>query len=197
MKTISTYARSALSVVMTIVIVAVIGTSLAFIVPGMFGFERYAITGGSMSGTFERGSVAFDKNVPVADLHVGDIITYRPPAATGVNGLVTHRIVEISDGAAGPRFRTKGDANAAADPWTFQLGQGLQPRLAYTIPYVGYAILGLADRNTRMLAIGVPAGVVALISLLKVAGAVGGSVRPRTANGRHRTVSACGPPPTH
>ena len=33
-----------------------------------FGYERYVITGGSMSGTFEKGSVAFEKQVPVADL---------------------------------------------------------------------------------------------------------------------------------
>ena len=172
METTIRYTRYGTRVVLNLVIGIVIFGSLVFILPSLFGYDRYAITGGSMSGTFEKGAVAFEKIVPVDDLHVGDIITYRPPAETGISGLVTHRIVEISDGKDGDWFRTKGDANEAHDPWTFQLPQGTQPRVAYTVPYVGYAFLALADRNTRMLVIGIPAGIIAILSLVEFAGAV-------------------------
>ena len=48
-----------------------------------FGIQRYVIVSGSMTGTYDRGSVVFDQVVPVASLKVGDVITYRPPAGAG------------------------------------------------------------------------------------------------------------------
>ena len=71
-------------------------------------------------------------------------------------GLVTHRIVSIKPGPAGGRvFRTKGDANAVADPWTFSLGARTQAKAAFHLPYVGFAFAALEDRRVRMLLIGV------------------------------------------
>ena len=82
------------------------------------------------------------------------MITYQPPADSGVDHLVTHRIVGIE----GDVFRTKGDANADVDPWTFQLTSTSQSRVSYAVPYVGYVFLALQDRTLRMLLIGVPGG---------------------------------------
>ena len=138
--------------------------AVAFIVPAAFGYQRYVITGSSMEGSLGLGSVAFEEVVPVADLRVGDVITYRPPADSGVDNLVTHRIVGIE----GDVFRTKGDANADIDPWTFQLTSTSQSRVSYSMPYVGYVFLALQDRTLRMLLIGVPAGIIALISLVQL-----------------------------
>ena len=172
MKTTIRYTRHGVRVLVNLVIGIVILASLAFILPSMFGYSRYVITGGSMSGTFERGSLAFEKIVPVADLHIGDIITYRPPAESGFDGLVTHRIVSIKNSEGGDLFQTKGDANATQDPWQFELQQGTQPRATYTVPYAGYAFLALGDRHTRMLLVGVPAGIIAILSLVELAGAL-------------------------
>lgn len=142
--------------------------AVAFVVPGFLGFERYVITGGSMSGTFEVGSVVFEKTVPVDELAVGDVITYLPPADSGADELVTHRIVSVRATEGGdPVFRTKGDANAAADPWKFHLGT-TQPRVEFDVPLVGYAFMALADRQNRMLFIGVPAALVGVWSLLEL-----------------------------
>jgi signal peptidase I len=138
--------------------------AVAFIVPAAFGYQRYVITGSSMDGSLGLGSVAFEEVVPVADLRVGDVITYRPPADAGIDTLVTHRVVAIE----GDVFRTKGDANPDVDPWTFQLTSTSQSRVEYAVPYVGYVFLALQDRATRMLLIGVPAGIIALISLVQV-----------------------------
>ncbi|MBC7596912.1 MAG: signal peptidase I [Kineosporiaceae bacterium] len=180
MKTTIRYTRQGVRVLVNLVIVVVILASLAFILPSLFGYSRYVITGGSMSGTFERGSLAFEKIVPVADLRVGDIITYRPPAKFGIDGLVTHRIVSINAGKGGDLFRTKGDANATQDPWQFQLQQGTQPRVTYTVPYVGYAFLALGDRHIRMLLIGIPAGIIAILSLVELVGALRSPAGKRT-----------------
>lgn len=139
--------------------------ALGFIVPAAFGLERYVIAGGSMTGSISRGSVVFEEVVPVSDLRVGDVITYLPPPDSEIDQLVTHRIHSIR----GDKLRTKGDANAAVDPWSFSLSAGTQPRVVAHVPYVGYLFLALQDRSTRVLAIGVPAGLVALMSLVELA----------------------------
>src|SRR3954451_7219351 len=144
---------------------------LAWVVSGVLGYSRYVITGGSMSGTFEKGSIAFEQQVPVGDLRVGDVITYQPPAGSDVHNLVTHRIVSITSTPGKPTsYRTKGDANASVDPWKFSLDQGSQPVVRFTVPSVGYAFVALSHRETRMLLIGVPAGLIGLISLAELFG---------------------------
>ena len=156
----------------TVLVVATLA-GLAYLAPSLLGYERYVITGGSMSGTFEKGSIAFEKPVPVDDLRVGDIITYQPPADSGVPTLVTHRIVSVKSLTTGElQFHTKGDANPAPDPWKFQLTQADQPVVEHTVPRVGYIFVALADRDVRMLAIGAPAGLIALFSLVELTRAV-------------------------
>ncbi len=142
--------------------------AIGFILPAAFGLERYVIAGGSMTGSISRGSVVFEKVVPVSDLRVGDVVTYMPPADSGVSNLVTHRIASID----GDTLRTKGDANADADPWAFRLLGGTQPRVVAHVPLVGYGIIALQDREVRMTAIGIPAALVALYSLAELATAL-------------------------
>jgi len=158
---------------------AIILAAAGFIVPSLMGYERYVIVGGSMSGSIERGSVAFEKLTPVEDLAVGDIITYQPPVESGLTTLVTHRIVKVKQTREGQHlFRTKGDANDQADPWQFILPKGQQPRVEFTVPLAGHAFMAIADRETRMLLVGVPAGLVCLLGLLDLARMAYGARRP-------------------
>ena len=142
-----------------------ISLAVAMLAPSLLGYERYVITGGSMEPTIERGSLVFDEVVPTAQLRTGDVVTYRPPAGEGPGGLVTHRIVwtgRDKDGATG--FRTKGDANAATDPWRFGLGDR-QARVAFHVPYAGYVLAFVARPRVRMVLIGLPALLVGLFVL--------------------------------
>jgi signal peptidase len=158
--------------------------SVAFLLPSLLGYDRYVITSGSMTGTFDIGSIVFDKPVPTADLAVGDVITYLPPESSGVPHLVTHRIVSIhSTGTGAPTFRTQGDANPQRDPWTFQLDRTEQAKVRFGVPYAGYLFLALADRHTRMIVIGIPAALIALIALIEV----GRALRPDRAAPRLTT----------
>ena len=123
---------------------AIVGLALTV---HLMGISMYVITGGSMTGAIPRGSVAFDRNVPVASLQVGDVITFRPP---GDLSNVTHRIIEVQQDSAGnPVFRTKGDANEAIDPWLFTLDKSVQAKFSFHIPYVGYALAALTFRMVR------------------------------------------------
>jgi signal peptidase len=141
--------------------------AVAYVLPSLLGYQRYIITGGSMQGTYDKGSVVFEKVVPTAQLRVGDVITYIPPASSGVTNLVTHRIVAADRGAKGIVYKTKGDANPSIDPWTFTLDRPEQAVVDFHVPYVGWVLLYLADPSHRKLLIGVPAGLVALASILE------------------------------
>lgn len=157
-----------------LVLVAVTAVGLVYLLPSLVGYERYVITGGSMSSAFEKGSIAFERPVPVDELEVGDVITYLPPADSGITSLVTHRIVSLDRSGPQPVLVTRGDANADPDPWVFELGSPVQPVVMFTIPLLGYVFIALADPSTRMLVIGVPAAAVALRSLGDLVRAVRG-----------------------
>jgi len=121
-----------------LVLVVILGPVTALVLlPIGLGLQRYVVSGHSMAGGIDRGSVVFERVVPVSDLRVGDVITYRPPASTGIEGRVTHRIVDIDPAG----ITTKGDANARPDPWRLEPEGPTLPRVAFTVPWVGYAYL--------------------------------------------------------
>jgi len=135
-----------------------------------------------MMGTYDRGSIVYAREVPTASLRVGDVITYRPPPAAGPEGLVTHRIVWIGrDRRGGRAFGTKGDANAVRDQWRFTLTRPSQARAVFHVPYVGYAFAALGVREVRMLLIGLPAVLIALVTLVGLWQKAGVELRRREA----------------
>lgn len=155
-------------VVSSVLLIAVLLLSVAYLLPSLLGYQRYIITGGSMTGTYDKGSIVFEKLVPRDDLRVGDVITYVPPASSGVTNLVTHRIVHERTGEDGWRvFRTRGDANPSRDPWTFSLDEAEQPVVAFAVPHAGWVFLFLHDPRHRMWLIGGPAALIALVSLVE------------------------------
>jgi signal peptidase len=139
--------------------------------PTLLGYSRYAIVGASMQGTYDRFSAVYETPVPVTELAVGDVITYVPPPESGISTYVTHRIVEIEETDDGrPLFRTKGDANPIEDPWQFTLDRPEQNVVRFSIPWLGWFLLKLADPGFRQLAIGIPAAFIALGALLELLG---------------------------
>jgi signal peptidase len=136
---------------------------LLILVPAALGYQRYVIVSGSMTGTYDRGSIVFDRVVPTSSLRSGDVITFRPP---GNVGRVTHRIQSIKRIRGQRAFSTKGDFNRVADPWNpIKLNESKQARVAFHVPYAGFVFATLADRRWRMLVIGIPAALIALMTL--------------------------------
>ncbi len=134
--------------------------------PGLLGYERYVLIGGSMEPTIHRGSLVFDEVVPVGDLRAGDVITYVPP---GRQSPVTHRIISAKRGAKGGTvFRTQGDANAAADMRPFQLDKPTQARYSFDIPYLGWAFIALGNPQARLLLLALPALLIVLFMLARL-----------------------------
>lgn len=153
----------------TAVTVVALLLAAIMLVPAALGYQRYVIVSGSMTGTYDRGSIVYDKTVPTSSLRVGDAITYAPPAGATPYDLVTHRIASIRTIRGQRVLQTKGDAVDHVDPWRFTLSNPRQARVAFSIPYAGYVISALADRHIRMIVIGIPAAIIALLALGGVA----------------------------
>ena len=116
--------------------------TLLVVLPTLFSLERYVITSDSMGSSIGRGSVAFERIVPVSDLEVGDVITYPVPPGYGEDGLVTHRIISMGHGFV----RTQGDANPRPDPWPVPMPGPTQERVAFHVPFLGYPFLASLGR---------------------------------------------------
>ncbi len=82
------------------------------------GLDRYVVTDRSMDGSLARGSVVLAREVPTADLEVGDVITFRSAGARSSDERVTRRIVAIEDGVGhhpGRHHREHGPLDGPAD----------------------------------------------------------------------------------
>ena len=158
--------RRVIRALSTLLVAAGLALGALMVVPALAGIQRYVITSGSMTGTYDRGSLVLDEIVPVRELRAGDVITYLPPPGSGPDHLITHRIASIGRDPSGARvFRTKGDANATADPWTFRLGGPTQARVRVGVPYAGFVLSALARRDVRTAVIALPALLIALVTL--------------------------------
>jgi signal peptidase I len=148
--------------VRTLAVAMLLALAALMLVPALLGYERYVVTGGSMGDAVPRGSIVYGQRVPVASLRPGDVITYTPP---GHGRPLTHRIVSVG---VGGEVRTKGDANAAPDPWRARLPGPEQAVVRFHVPLAGHALAALSVRWVRMLVIGVPALLVAASALRRL-----------------------------
>jgi signal peptidase I len=90
----------------------------------------------SMHPTISAGDVAITQGVPVAALHVGDVIAFYPP---GQGTPVLHRITSLQNTANGVTVTTKGDANSVDDPWQASLIGVTAYRLVAVVPIIGWS----------------------------------------------------------
>jgi signal peptidase I len=136
-----------------------IGSTTAGLVPGLAvvallvyavlfaaGYRTVAVYSGSMEPQLHVGSVVFVKAIDSAEVRVGDVITFQDPRTPG--RLITHRVVKRFVHKGELVYRTKGDANPAADPWTISL-PGTVGRASFDIPVVGYALVYAKTREVR------------------------------------------------
>ncbi|QIM16835.1 signal peptidase I [Leucobacter insecticola] len=111
----------------------------AVIVPALTGASGYTILTRSMEPGLPPGSYIVVRQTPIAELEVGNIITFQ--LESGKPEVVTHRIQAIELTSSGERrFITRGDANAASDAGAVQEAQ-IKGQVWYVIPYLGF--LGL------------------------------------------------------
>lgn len=94
------------------------------------------VDGTSMLPTLEGGDLVVVQNVPIGDIHVGDIIVYNNLCSAGGESVV-HRVVEIT----GAGLITKGDNNDGTDQASNIAVSAITPqclegKVVFVIPYV-------------------------------------------------------------
>jgi len=120
----------------TLVVVAALAAGLG---PRLLGYSPIVVYGGSMADSIPVGSIAVAEKVLPEDIAVGDVIVFYPPATSANRSALMHRVVSIREEDGQRFFHTKGDANAAPDPWEIGI-QGHGSRVVYSVPYVGYFV---------------------------------------------------------
>ena len=183
-------ARRIARVVSTLVVAAGLLFGALLILPAALGWQRYVIMSGSMTGTYDRGSLVLDEVVPVAELRKGDVITYRPPAGSGPAGLVTHRIAEITtDKRRPPHLPHQGRRQRGGRPLDLPCSPRASRRAcAWACPTSGFALAALGKRDLRLLIVGLPAGLIALQHRRPLAG---GRRRRRGGAAMKRAARSC------
>jgi signal peptidase len=152
-----------------VVLAALLGTAtfVLLIGPRFLPFQTLYVRSGSMRPTLPVGSLTVYRPVDASALHVGDVIVFRRPSGHRAGELVTHRIVRVQTGPHGRQFVTRGDANAAPDPWRVP-ARGRGWRLWFSVPVAGY-VVGVLESplgHTWLLsALAVVAGVLLLVEL--------------------------------
>jgi signal peptidase len=106
----------------------------------VFSGRLAIVRSGSMAPAMPIGSLALILPIRPAEVKVGDIIVFQPPAHPTIlnpDVTVSHRVVEVqSDG--GLYFTTKGDANE--DPDIFPIpATNVQGKVVFNIAHLGYA----------------------------------------------------------
>ncbi len=149
----------------------VVAAAALIVVPKATGSVPLTVLTGSMSPTYDPGSVVVVRPVAVDELQIGDAITFQEKS--GDPAVVTHRIVSVAFAGDGSRqFITQGDANGAQDPEPVKAAQ-VRGKVWYSVPYVGHATTVL-DPRARELAVKVIAGaLLAYGGYMLAAGALG------------------------
>lgn len=120
----------------TVIVVIVVILAVLMVGIRLVGVDVYSVLSGSMEPTYHTGSLVYVKETDYRLLEVGDPITFM----LDENTLATHRIVEIIPDEEDPevlRFRTKGDANEAADGGLVHY-RNVIGKVFFTVPYLGY-----------------------------------------------------------
>jgi signal peptidase len=131
------------------------------VVLSFFGYRVYVVSGGSMGSALPIGSIAVAKTVDSYSLGTGDVIAINK---AGARTPVLHRIVDTTVGEAGVTYVTQGDVNASPDPEPVTLG-GSGDKVVFDIRYVGYVVHFARSTVGRLLFLGMPLALLAVMAL--------------------------------
>lgn len=134
-------------------------------VPQVAGYQLYTVLSGSMSPTFDTGSVVALKPLASQDVRTGDIITFKEP--DDPKKYVTHRVMKVINKGGSLSFITRGDANDAADPKPVS-ASNLVGKVHFSIPYAGYLTSFTKSKKGLLTLIVIPGLVVLFFELRKL-----------------------------
>jgi len=139
------------------------------------------VDGHSMLPTLEGGDLVVIQNVPISDIHVGDIIVYGSPCSAEGESVV-HRVVNIT--SAG--LITKGDNNPypdqsvqaeiAVSPITQQCLEG---KVIFVVPYVELLAYYIDTNGLPQWLNYIPSMIILIVIIALTLSGDGGEKRPK------------------
>jgi signal peptidase I len=179
---------SVFSILVTVtLVIALAGFLFLVIGPHVLGYRTSTMLTGSMEPMISPGDVIVIKQIPATELEVGDIVTYHIPVED--HRIETHRVVEVSRLDGEVAMRTKGDANAGADPWTAIIESESVWVVDEVVPHIGKAIRVLHTPWVNKAVLWIAVGGVIVLGFLQIWG------RPEDADEAADTAGAGGTDP--
>ncbi len=145
----------------------------------VFHLAATPVLTGSMRPTYSPGDVIITQQVPLTELHPGQIAVFTPPGETAP---FAHRLTSVAGDPQHPVVTTRGDANPAPDPWHARLGGPAVPVVVGVLPAAGRVVLLVSGRQGHAL-------VVALAGLILTAATTRHVLR-RAPTGEQRPAAA-------
>jgi signal peptidase len=138
------------------------------VTPRVFHYRTATMLTGSMVPTINPGDVIVDTEESVSALSVGQIITYHIPVED--HRVESHRVTWVRHNADGSvLFRTQGDANNGADPWTAKAPANSKVWIVRTVlPVVGDVIRFLRRPAVSFLFTRIVPGLILLSALYAI-----------------------------
>ena len=126
------------NIISTVLVAVVVILALLLAGARLLGMQVFTVLSGSMEPAYPTGALLYVRKVDAADIQPGQVITFLLDEHT----VATHRVVEVipdPEEAGIYRYRTKGDANEAADAGLVHCKNVLGTPVA-CVPYLGYVI---------------------------------------------------------
>ena len=147
----------------TILVILLVAIAVFVFLSPRLGWRVDTVLSGSMEPHLRVGGVVVTQPVETAGIGTGDIITFRSP----LNGkLTSHRVIDVVNGES-RGFRTKGDANEDADPFTITEEQ-LVGKVFLHIPYFGYITGFLKTSLGLLLTLCLPGLLIVIIEIRNI-----------------------------
>jgi signal peptidase len=124
---------------------------------------------GSMGAEVPAGSLVVARPHTAERIEAGQVVVFVPPAPFGTpdGRPIVHRVVAVTREGGEVLIRTKGDANAAEDPWTLNASRSTVFRVAAASPLAG-AVAGWAGRGGAVVAVGLATLLAAVRALVLI-----------------------------
>jgi signal peptidase len=126
------------------------------------GWRVDGLRSGSMVPQLNVGDVVVTRPVPSNTVAIGDIIIFH--SVDKNKTMISHRVIGIETQPS-LAFKTKGDANANADPFMVPAAN-LIGVLAFHAPFLGYAVLYLQTTSGLLVSLIIP-GIIIIVLCLK------------------------------
>lgn len=148
---------------LALAVLALVGLGL---LPRTGLYRPVTVLSGSMRPAFAPGDMVVVTSEPVSDVRVGQVISYRIPV--GDHHVQSHRVIAVLRRNGTIAVRTKGDANATADPWTATLHGTTVWRVRGVLPKLGWVVFWLRTPLVHRLTLFLAPLLLALLAVLQI-----------------------------